>query len=207
LLPGQLTPRLQESVVRLGTWMPLAQAAEMLGFFTGVTIATATVRRTTEGAGVAYEAVQAAAVGFIAGELPCWGCWPPGSGAVLQPQTFLRQFRLFRSGVFFDERPQDASPLDAIFDLIVGVPRLQEGAWYLWALRKIAYQALELANGGAVVFGAVQRFSEVVLGGVGDITVGSLFEVGAKALCGQVEFAALVVAKGGLVEALSLGRA
>ena len=37
--------------------------------------------------------------------LPCWSCWPPSSGAVLQPQTFLRQFRLFRSGVFLDERP------------------------------------------------------------------------------------------------------
>jgi hypothetical protein len=36
LLPGHLTPRLQESLVRLGTWIPCAQAAGALHFFTGV---------------------------------------------------------------------------------------------------------------------------------------------------------------------------
>jgi hypothetical protein len=70
LLPGQLTPRLQESVVRLGTWLPFAQAAEALAFFTGVTISVATVRRLTEGAGAAYEAVQTAAVERLERELP-----------------------------------------------------------------------------------------------------------------------------------------
>jgi hypothetical protein len=70
LLPGQLTPRLQESLVRLGTWMPFAQAAEALAFFTGVTVSEATVRRTTEEAGAAYEAVQTAAMEAIEGQLP-----------------------------------------------------------------------------------------------------------------------------------------
>jgi hypothetical protein len=70
LLPGQLTPRLQESVVRLGTWMPLAQAAEALAFFTGVTVSPSTVRRTTEAAGAAYVAVQTAAVETIEERLP-----------------------------------------------------------------------------------------------------------------------------------------
>lgn len=70
MLPGALTPRLQESLVRLGTWMPFAQAAEMLAFFTGVAVSTATVRRTTAGAGVAYEVVQTTAVETIERELP-----------------------------------------------------------------------------------------------------------------------------------------
>lgn len=70
MLPGALTPRLQESLVRLGTWMPFAQAAEMLAFFTGVTVSAATARRMTEGAGAAYEAVQTAAVEAIEEELP-----------------------------------------------------------------------------------------------------------------------------------------
>jgi hypothetical protein len=75
LLPGQLTPRLHESAVRLGTWLPFAQAAEALAFFTGVTVAVATVRRLTEGAGAVYEAVQTEAVKTIEQELPAV---PPG---------------------------------------------------------------------------------------------------------------------------------
>jgi len=59
-LPGQLPPRLQESLVRLGTWMLFAQAAEALALFPGVTVSEATVRHTTEGAGATYEAVQTA---------------------------------------------------------------------------------------------------------------------------------------------------
>lgn len=70
LLPGSLTPWLQESVVRLGTWMPFAQAAEAVAFFTGVTVAESTVRRTTEGAGAAYAAVQTGAVEAIEQTLP-----------------------------------------------------------------------------------------------------------------------------------------
>ena len=70
MLPGQLTPRPQEHVVRLGTWMPCAQAAEMRAFFAGVTIAPATARRTTEAAGMAYEAVRTAAVEATGRQLP-----------------------------------------------------------------------------------------------------------------------------------------
>jgi hypothetical protein len=70
-----LTPRLQESVVRLGTWLPFAQAAEALTFVTGVTVAAATVRRLTEGAGAVDEAVQTAAVDTLERELPAG---PPG---------------------------------------------------------------------------------------------------------------------------------
>jgi hypothetical protein len=70
LLPGALSPSLQEGLVRLGSWLPFARAAEMLAYFTHVTIGEATVRRVTEGAGAAYEAVQAAEVARIERELP-----------------------------------------------------------------------------------------------------------------------------------------
>ena len=70
LLVGRLTPRLHESLVRLGTCLPFAQAAEALAFFTGVTVSEPTVRRMTEGAGAAYEAVQTAAVATMEEELP-----------------------------------------------------------------------------------------------------------------------------------------
>ncbi len=61
-MPGQLTPTLQESLVRLSTWMPFARAATELGFFAHVHVAVATARRVTEAAGAAYVAVQTEAV-------------------------------------------------------------------------------------------------------------------------------------------------
>jgi hypothetical protein len=70
LLPGVLTPALQEGVVRLGAWVPFARAAEFLAYFTQTTIGEASARRLTEGAGAAYEAVQAAEVARIERELP-----------------------------------------------------------------------------------------------------------------------------------------
>ena len=76
LWPGQLTPRLQESQVRLGTWLPFAQAAEALAFLTGMTVLDATMRRTTAAVGVAYGAVQTATMEAIERQLPHV---PPGS--------------------------------------------------------------------------------------------------------------------------------
>ncbi|MGH2524189.1 MAG: ISKra4-like element ISKra4 family transposase, partial [Anaerolineales bacterium] len=70
LLPGQLTPALHESLVRLGTWMPFARAATELGFFSHVRVGEATVRRVTETAGAAYVAVQTEAVDRLEHELP-----------------------------------------------------------------------------------------------------------------------------------------
>jgi hypothetical protein len=62
LLPGQLTPRLPQSVVRLGSWMPCAQAAEALQCCMGVQVSEPTGRRVTERSGAANVALQTAAV-------------------------------------------------------------------------------------------------------------------------------------------------
>lgn len=63
LLPGCLTPRLQEALVRLSTHIPsFAKASRELAWFTGAQVHTDTVRRRTEAAGavlVAYETVEA----------------------------------------------------------------------------------------------------------------------------------------------------
>ena len=61
LLPGALTPSLQEDLVRLGAWMPFARAAGELARFRGTTVSEATARGRAEAAGAAYVAVQAAA--------------------------------------------------------------------------------------------------------------------------------------------------
>jgi hypothetical protein len=78
LLPGELTPSLVESLVRLGTWLPFRPAAEMLAHFTRVQVGATTARRLTEHAGAAYEAVQTAQVEELERTLPA----PPQGPAV-----------------------------------------------------------------------------------------------------------------------------
>jgi hypothetical protein len=70
LLPGHLTPSLQEDLTHLGTWMPFARAAQMLQRLLGVSVSEATARRLTEQQGAAYAALQDEEVARIEQELP-----------------------------------------------------------------------------------------------------------------------------------------
>lgn len=79
LAPGHFTPRLQESLTRLGSWMPFRHAAQELEFFTGVPVSEATARRITEQAGAAYVKVQTDAVEELERTLP-----PPPAGPARQ---------------------------------------------------------------------------------------------------------------------------
>lgn len=61
LLPGNsLTPRQQEHLVHLSSWMPFEQAGKMLECLLGVRVSEATIRRQTETAGAHAQAVQTA---------------------------------------------------------------------------------------------------------------------------------------------------
>ena len=77
LLPGSLSPRLQEALVRLSTHIPsFAKASRELAWFTGTLVHPDTARRRTEQAGallVGYETAQAAR---ILQELPASPCSP-----------------------------------------------------------------------------------------------------------------------------------
>jgi hypothetical protein len=75
LLPGTLTPSLQEDLVRLGTWMPFGRAVGELHHFRQTDVSKSTVRRLTEAAGAAYVSVQENEVVRIERELP-----PPPQG-------------------------------------------------------------------------------------------------------------------------------
>jgi hypothetical protein len=75
LLPGQLTPRCQEQLTRLATWMPFARAAAMFEDFTHVTVNADYARRQTEKAGAAYVAYQTAEVERLERDTP-----PPPPG-------------------------------------------------------------------------------------------------------------------------------
>ncbi|MGH2387920.1 MAG: ISKra4 family transposase [Chloroflexota bacterium] len=70
LLPGELSPRLAEGLVRCGVKVPFAQAAEDLRFFWGVWVSEDTARRQTEAAGAAYVAVQDAELARLERERP-----------------------------------------------------------------------------------------------------------------------------------------
>lgn len=70
LLPGRLTPLLQDHLAHLGTWMPFAKASALLECFTGTHISESSAQRFTETIGVAYEAVQLAEVERIERDWP-----------------------------------------------------------------------------------------------------------------------------------------
>lgn len=70
LLPGALTPSLQEDLVRLGTWMPFGRAAQELAHFRRTVVSRPTAERVTEAAGAAYVAVQTAEVACLMREAP-----------------------------------------------------------------------------------------------------------------------------------------
>lgn len=70
LLPGPLTPALQEDLVRLSTRLPFRQAVEELARLKQVTTTEATVRRHTEAAGAAYVTWQTAEVERLERTLP-----------------------------------------------------------------------------------------------------------------------------------------
>jgi hypothetical protein len=64
------TPKVEEGMARLGTWMPFRAAQRELAFFLGVEVAEATVRQITEQAGAAQMQVQAAEVEALLRERP-----------------------------------------------------------------------------------------------------------------------------------------
>lgn len=70
LLPGALTPALQETVVRLGTRLPFDSVVHELADLKHVTTTEATVRRHTETAGATYVALQTAEVEKVEHTLP-----------------------------------------------------------------------------------------------------------------------------------------
>src|SRR2546429_8325031 len=64
------TPKVEEGMARLGTWMPFRAAQRELTFFLGVEVAEASVRQITEQAGAAQGQVQAEEVEALLSERP-----------------------------------------------------------------------------------------------------------------------------------------
>jgi hypothetical protein len=64
------TPKVEEGMARLGTWMPFRAAQRELAFFLGVEVAEASVRQITEQAGATQVQVQAEEVEALLSERP-----------------------------------------------------------------------------------------------------------------------------------------
>ena len=69
-MSGRLTPRLQASLVREGSWMPFERALESLADMLRVHVSEATARRQTENWGATYVSVQEEEVKRIEQKLP-----------------------------------------------------------------------------------------------------------------------------------------
>ena len=70
LIPGSLTPSLNEDVVHLGAWMPFAKVSQTIGRMRRTSISRSTVERATEKAGAAYVFWQERALAHIERKLP-----------------------------------------------------------------------------------------------------------------------------------------
>lgn len=60
LLPGHLTPKAQDHLAHLGSWMPFERASQMLYALLGIQVSEPSVRRGTQKAGARYQARQTA---------------------------------------------------------------------------------------------------------------------------------------------------
>jgi hypothetical protein len=70
LLPGKLTPKGHERLVRLSSWMPFGRAVEMFEEFTGIKISKIVSQRSTEKAGAIYTEMQQEEVEWLQKKVP-----------------------------------------------------------------------------------------------------------------------------------------
>jgi len=117
LLPGEFTPTLVESMVRVGAWMPFEPAAKgMLNHFTKVDVSAASVLRKTERAGQAYVALQTTEVDRLERESPL----APRGPAILQVSV---------DGAMVPLLHKEWAEVKTLAIGTVGAPVLKRGEW------------------------------------------------------------------------------
>ena len=70
ILPGKLTPREHECLVRLSGWMPFGRAVEVLADFLGIEVSQIVAQNYTENAGAMYEQMQKEEVERLERDMP-----------------------------------------------------------------------------------------------------------------------------------------
>ena len=83
---GGVTPRAEETLVRLASWMPFAQAQELLEDLVGIQVSKATARRATLATGEAQLSVcegEVERLSALGARLLYWGQQGPGRWATM----------------------------------------------------------------------------------------------------------------------------
>ena len=162
LLPGSLTPRLQEALVRLSTHIPsFAKAAREVAFFTGTHVHADTARRRTEAAGALLVAHETAAAARILHDHPT----PPAG-----PDTLVfsvdgamvpllhgawTEVRTLAVGEVLPAQPRPEGPIIQTTNLSYFSRRLESTTFAEAALSELHRRGIERAGRvGAVVDGA-----------------------------------------------------
>jgi len=70
LLPGKLTPKGHENLVRLGSWIPFEQSVKVYEELVGIKVSRIVSQSYTEAAGAAYEEIQTEEVARLEKEMP-----------------------------------------------------------------------------------------------------------------------------------------
>jgi hypothetical protein len=70
LVPGRLTPRGHEHLVRLSSWMPFERATELMADMQGICVSASMSRRNSEAAGAVYDELQKEEVERLEKDMP-----------------------------------------------------------------------------------------------------------------------------------------
>jgi hypothetical protein len=125
LLPGELTPRMEEDLCHLATWVPFERAAQLLRRMQGVVVSAATVRRHTEASGAGYVAVQEAEVERIERE---------GEPAPVGPAKQL----LSVDGTMVSLVKREWAEVKTLVVGVIEEPVLEKGEWVVHT-REVSY--------------------------------------------------------------------
>jgi hypothetical protein len=125
LLPGCLTPRLQEQLTRVGAWMPFGKAAVMFEDFTRVAVSEDYAQQHTEEAGAVYVTMQTAEGEELEREAPAA---PPGPAKLY----------LSADGAFVPLVGGEWTEVKTLVIGEVGEPVQEKGEWVVHT-RKLSY--------------------------------------------------------------------
>jgi len=162
LLPGALTPRLQEALVRLSTHIPsFAKAARELAFFTLTHVHADTARRRTEAAGTLLLAHETAEAARLLRDLPTPPAGPDrlvfGVDGAMVPLLHGKwaEVRTLAVGEVLPAQPSPEGPIIQTTKLSYFSRRLESTAFAEAALSELHRRGLETAGQvAAVVDGA-----------------------------------------------------
>ena len=165
-MSGRLTPRLQASLTRLGSWMPFGRAVESLADLVRVEVSESTACRQTEAWGAAYVGVQEEEVKRIERELP-----PAPKG----PEKLL----LSVDGAFVPLVHKEWAEVKTVALGVIGEPVWEDDEWKVHA-GELSYfsRVMEAEEFGRAALGEIHQRGVETAEQVVAVTDGAVWEQG-----------------------------